>query len=222
MKVLIYRYSLRMTNDPWEAEDLSQDALLKVHRALELNPQLSISKAYLFRVVSNAWKDKWKRRKGRQALFGDAVLDVAVQDGELSTRELLEVLAERLSPRSLVILLLRDVFDFTARETAAFLSSTEEAIQVALGRARLRLRKLADRSKAEEGLGEARRQSAQWGPHDFDKLVDAFRRRDPRSICRAYIGLARQRVRISRLLWSNGKLAFYLEDPDGNRFMITE
>lgn len=222
MKDLIYRYSLRMTNDPWEAEDLTQDALLKIHRAIEANPLRAITKAYLFRIVSNAWKDMHKRTKGRLATFGDTAPVAAAPDGELSTRELLEVLANRLTPRSMVILMLRDVFDFTAKETALFLSSTEEAVQVALSRARLRLRQIALQSKAEERSTEARGKLDKWGAHDFDRLVDAFRRRDPKAICQAYVGLAKQRIRISRLIWANGKLAFYMEDPDGHRFMITE
>jgi hypothetical protein len=36
-----------------------------------------------------------------------------------------------------------DVFDFTAKETAEFLSNAESAVQVAIGRARARLKKLA-------------------------------------------------------------------------------
>lgn len=222
MKDLIYRYSLRLTNDRWEAEDLTQDALLKVHRAIEANPLRVITKAYLFRIASNAWKDKHKRMRGQLATFGDTVPVAAAPDGELSTRELLEVLAYRLTPRSVVILLLRDVFDFTAKETALFLSSTEEAVQVALSRARIRLRKIAQQSKVEERSTEARGDLDKWEPQDFDRLVDAFRRRDPKAICQAYVRLARHRIRISRLIWANGKLAFYMEDPDGHRFMITE
>ena len=222
MKDLIHRYSLRLTNDPWEAEDLTQDALLKVHRAIEINPQREISKAYLFRVTSNAWKDNRKRKQGHWATLNYSVPDAAAQDGDLSTRELLEELAHRLSPRSMVILLLRDVFDFTAKETAVFLSSNEEAVQVALSRARHRLRKIALQSKVEGLPQEKPGLSKQWESHDLDQLVDAFRKRDPKSICQAYIGLAKQRVRISRLFWANGKLTFYIADPDGNRFVVTE
>ncbi|WP_127573065.1 sigma-70 family RNA polymerase sigma factor [Paenibacillus xylaniclasticus] len=220
-KDLIYRYSLRMTSDSWEAEDLTQDVLLKVHCALKADPLRSISKAYLFRMVSNAWKDKCKRMNGQRVTTGYSVPDQAGHDEELATRELLEVLAHRLSPRSLVILLLRDVFDFTARETANFLSSTEEAVQVALSRARLRLRKIALQSTLEESSHRMNNQYEKWGPHDFDRLVDAFRRRDPKAICRAYVKLATQQIRISRLLWVNGKLAFYMTDPDGNTLMVT-
>jgi RNA polymerase sigma-70 factor (ECF subfamily) len=43
----------------------------------------------------------------------------------LLTRELLELLAERLPPRMAVILLLMDVFDFTAKETAEWIGSRE-------------------------------------------------------------------------------------------------
>jgi RNA polymerase sigma-70 factor (ECF subfamily) len=222
IKALIYQYGLRMSNDPSEAEELAQDTLLKVYRIIEANPLKPISKAYLFRAVSNAWKDKWKHNKGHMRILTNSVPEVAINDEGLTTRELLEVLAHRLSPRSMVILLLRDVFDFTAKETAIFLSSTEEAVQVALSRSRVRLRKIALQLKLEEERSGSNASSEQWTPHDFDELVYAFRRRDPKAICRVYAGLAKRKVRISRLLWLNGKLTFYIEDPDGNRFMVTE
>jgi RNA polymerase sigma-70 factor (ECF subfamily) len=66
--------------------------------------------------------------------------------------ELLELLAERLPPRMVVIILLMDVFDFTAKETAELISSKETTVQVTLGRARTRLRRMANRFSVEEQL----------------------------------------------------------------------
>jgi hypothetical protein len=56
---------------------------------------------------------------------------------------------------------------------------------------------------------------------DFDSLVEAFRSRDPKAICRSYIGLVKQHITIGKLSYIDGKLTFYFEDPDGNRFMVT-
>lgn len=221
LKQKIYRYSLKITSNSWDAEDLTQEVLLKVYRAMETLPSRIITNAYLYRIASNTWKDKLKRDKSYSRMSDAAMLESAAEDDALSTRELLEVLSHRLSPRAMVILLLMDVFDFTARETAEFLSSAEGTIQVTLGRARSRLRKLANLSVMDEKPPVKKVQGTESTQLDFNTLVAAFKRRDPKAICSAYIGLIKQQVKISKLISLNGKFSFYLEDPDGNRFMIT-
>ncbi|GIO14514.1 hypothetical protein J19TS2_40690 [Cohnella xylanilytica] len=221
LKQQVYRYSLRVAEDAWEAEDLTQEVLLKVHRAWATDRSRAVTNAYLYRIVCNTWRDKARTDRSRPRTAGVNAPARSGEDGGLIARELLESLAHRLSPRSMVIVLLMDVFDFTAKETAEFLSSSEGAVQVALGRARLRLRKLARQTgpdrlsppEAPAGSGEDR--------IDLDTLVEAFRRRDPKGICGAYLGLASRRVQLSQVRWIQGKFAFGFEDPDGNRFMVT-
>ncbi|PWW02541.1 RNA polymerase sigma-70 factor (ECF subfamily) [Paenibacillus cellulosilyticus] len=225
LKQKAYRYCLNITADRWEAEDLTQEVLLRIVRALEIDASRSISNAYIYRIASNAWKDKLKVDKRHLHVSDDALAGHTVEDDSLAARELLETMAHRLSPRAMVIVLLMDVFAFTARETAEFLRAAEGTIQVTLGRARARLKKLAQLaavgqepvSKLEDLYG-----SEHHGHFDLDQLVRAFKRRDARAICSAYLALVKQRIVISKLMTMNGKLAFYMEDPDGNRFMITE
>jgi len=118
----------------------------------------------------------------------------------------------------MVILLLRDVFDFTAKETAELLSSTEGNVQVTLGRARQRLKKLKNQMDSGDSASNKSSIPIQL---DFESLVEAFRNRDPKAICQSYLSLAKQHMTISKLRYINGKLTFYFEDPDGNRFMVT-
>lgn len=226
----LYRYGLRVTGSAWDAEDVAQDALIKVMRAMREKSNGTFSNAYLYRAVSNAWTDRVRLKANKPAQGGaeDALSVPAADDGGLSARELLEELAERLSPRAMVIVLLMDVFDFTAKETAEFLSSGEAAIQVALGRARRRLAKLASEKQAFEGIAGKGRQEAPAAsrkpdePFSLDRLTEAFRRRDPKAICRAYVLMTRRRIKFSKLVRVNGKLSFYLEDPDGNKFIVSE
>ncbi|MBW7453217.1 RNA polymerase sigma factor [Paenibacillus sepulcri] len=221
IKQKINRYCLKITQNQWEAEDLSQEVLIKIFHAVEAVPPRTVTNAYLYRIANNAWKDKMKMDRHRVQTTDAALIDTAVHDGELSTRELLEALADRISPRAMVILLLMDVFDFTAKETAEFLSSTEGTIQVTLGRVRTKLKKLALLAEMDMKPG-AHDRNSHAGLLDLDSLVEAFKRRDPEAICKSYLGLVRQRVRISKLSWIEGKLAFYIEDSDGNRFLVTE
>ncbi|MGG3282045.1 RNA polymerase sigma factor [Paenibacillus solani] len=130
LRTRLHKYCLHVARDPWEAEDLLQETMIKVMRAVETEPERPLSSAYLYRIASNAWKDRWKRDKFNRSVSEDVLRDRSGEDGGLSTRELLETLADRLSSRAMVILLLMDVFDFTARETAEFLSMSEGTAQV--------------------------------------------------------------------------------------------
>jgi len=218
LKQRVYRYSMKITSDSWEAEDLAQDVLLKMHIWMQSNPSKDISNVFLYRIAINAWKDKLKKRKIPSEPLDADRHHYSSADMQLSTRELLEVLAHRLSPRAMVILLLRDVFDFTAKETAELISSTEGNVQVTLGRARQRLNKLKHQMDAEDSVSDKPNIPTQL---DFESLVEAFRNRDPKAICQSYLSLVQQHMTISKLRYLNGKLTFYFEDPDGNRFMVT-
>ncbi|MDR6551804.1 RNA polymerase sigma factor [Paenibacillus qinlingensis] len=222
MEQTIYRYCLHITHNQWDAEDLSQEVLFKVYKVVKSDPSRILSKAYLYRIAANAWKDKMKMDKRRIQTTDMAFNDSSFHDGELSTRELLEALAHRLSPRALVILLLMDVFDFTAKETAEFLSQAEGTIQVTLGRARLRLKKLAHRIETASADPFEREVPKPASQMDLDSLVEAFKQRDLSAICRCYLKLVKIQVKISNIQLVNGRIAFYIEDPDGNQFMVTE
>jgi len=217
LKQRIYRYSMQITSNSWEAEDLTQDVLLKLHILRQTNPSIELSNVYLYKIALNAWKDKLKKRKLSSEPLDDGHMNVPGIDTQLSTRELLEDLAYRLPARSTVILLLMDVFDFTAKEAAELLSLTEGSVQVALGRARQKLKKLARTDKE----NPVSKQDGDPPQLDFEALVEAFRLRDPKAICRSYIGLVKRQITVSKLKYINGKLTFYFEDPDGNRFMVT-
>ncbi|MFB9273765.1 RNA polymerase sigma factor [Cohnella cellulosilytica] len=215
-KPILSRYSLRIAGNPQDAEDLAQDAWLKLSAALGRQPDRPITKAFLYRIVTNAWIDGRRKRAVRAVSWkpGD---DAGSSDPSLSTRELLEALAERLPPRMAVILLLMDIFDFTAKETAALIGMREGAVQVALGRARRRLRSLAaDSAPAKPVPGSP------LGPVRFDALVEAFRERDPGRMIRAYLGLSRDGIRLSGLRQVDGRLHFTFQDSDGNRFQIVQ
>jgi RNA polymerase sigma-70 factor (ECF subfamily) len=78
-----------------------------------------------------------------------------------------------LSPRARAVLILRDVLGFTAREVAATLGSTEEAVAMTLSRARAALRPQPSpacaRTATEAAL--ARRLAAAFTAHDVDAVV---------------------------------------------------
>jgi RNA polymerase sigma factor (sigma-70 family) len=220
-KPILFQFSLRITGHRWDAEDLAQDAYLKLMSAIRKDPLRPISRAYLYRIVLNTWKDRLKKRQTQTVSIHKAK-ESAYSDSHMHARELLELLAERLPPRMVVIILLMDVFDFTAKETAELISSKEATVQVTLGRARTRLRQMANRFSLEEQLEHKMEVKAKQEWLDFEALVEAFRRRDPKAISQAYFGLVHSGIRLTRLHMGQGqRLAFTFSDPDGNLFTVS-
>ncbi|QYR20264.1 RNA polymerase sigma factor [Paenibacillus sp. sptzw28] len=138
----LLRYCRQMTGSDFEAEDLVQETILRLLKINAERPEQEVSFRYACRAARNLWIDR-TRRMARLAMvpFLEETVPSAERPShaELNVREHLEELAWRLPPKPFVILLLMDVFDFTARETAALLGGTEVAVQVALSRARSRL-----------------------------------------------------------------------------------
>jgi RNA polymerase sigma factor (sigma-70 family) len=224
LKKQIYRYCVKITSNKWDAEDLSQDVLIKVLMITERNPGIVLSNAYLYRIAINTWKDKCKKNKNQANRMHENLSDRGEEDGQLVTRELLEVLAHRLSPRAMVIILLIDVFEFTAKETAELLMATEGAVQVTVGRVRKRLKALAKQLSLDPMMSEAPNVNDHMDGEvqsHFNSIVDAFKKRDPKAICRSYLGLMKQKISIRHIQMINGKLLFSFTDMDGNSFQAS-
>ncbi len=99
------------------------------------------------------------------------------QAGDASeVRDALEMMIASLPPRQRVIMLLTDVFDFTAPEVATMIDTTEGAVKAALHRARTTLRSHANPEPA-----ETQRARAGMKPPlpVIERYIEAFNRRDP-------------------------------------------
>ncbi|GJQ20813.1 MAG: hypothetical protein HBSIN02_11680 [Bacteroidia bacterium] len=175
----LWKYCLRLTGSPWDAEDLLQDTLLKAFSRMALLGQAVELKAYLFRMASNAWIDQ---KRSAKALWEDidTMDDAAIDDSaalRVESREAMEILVSTLPPRQRVILLLSDMFDFTAREVAAMLETSEGAVKAALHRARASLKSLQD-------APEPHRARTGLTPSDplIARYIEAFNSRDPAAL----------------------------------------
>lgn len=160
----LWRYCLRLTGSPWDAEDLVQETLMKAFARLTLFWQPLDPRAYLFRIASNEWIDGLRRV------------------GPADTLAAMEELVTRLPPRQRVVLLLSDDFRFRAAEVAAMIGSKEGAVKAALHRARSALRRQA-RDDAPHGAGTVAARYPVPPPHAVvAQYLAAFNRRDPDAI----------------------------------------
>ncbi len=134
----LYRYCRQLTRNPWDAEDLAQDALLRAFATLgQLGEAPVRPRAWLFRVASNLWIDRLRRRRPEQPLQEEAAR--ATASHPLAAREAAGTLLVRLSPQERAALVLKDAFELSLEEIAEVLSTTTGSVKAALHRGRGKL-----------------------------------------------------------------------------------
>lgn len=149
----LYRLSLRLTGDPAAAEDVVQEAFLKLMAGAERIEGRSRLATWLYRVAYNASIDRLRDRKRTAPVpeEGDdgappmpALLVDFLSPEEMladaETRGALDEAIAALPPSLRAAFLLRDVEGLSTAEAAEALSVTETSLKVRLHRARLLLR----------------------------------------------------------------------------------
>ncbi len=148
-----YRLALRIVGDRDEAEDVVQEAYVRVFRALPRFREEARFETWLHRIVVNAALNHLRKR-GR---FGEVVqvddLDAQTPDRgaeRAEDRDALERALAALPPGQRTAVLLKDVYDLSCREIGEELGIEEGAVKVRLHRARKRLRALLDQGSVDE------------------------------------------------------------------------
>jgi RNA polymerase sigma-70 factor, ECF subfamily len=161
----IFQYSWLMCRDREDAEEVAQEALLKVFENLDQLHEPQRVRAWVFRIAKNACL--MKRRKSVFAPSRELSLDefMPAADGsgeerrlqiadwsnlpedEVLRSELRHVLHEAIGDLRETyrpVLLLRDVEELSTQETAQILDISEDTVKQRLHRARLAVRKKLD------------------------------------------------------------------------------
>ncbi|MGO0061900.1 sigma-70 family RNA polymerase sigma factor [Brevibacillus fluminis] len=217
------QYCRQLAGNEWDAEDLLQETLTKLYRSLQSAPEREVTKAYVKRVAHHAWIDHWRKKKAKsqEAIFEEEWHQPAGSSRpDFLIREAFEQLANRLNVRQMVLILLIDIFSFTAPETAKFLHMTVGAVKEGVKRARLRLTELAAEPRDvpdKPPSGKKKEDAAAFMPKDvFEQFLAGFRAGDPAAICRTYLLLTEKGVRVEKICASGGQYSFCLRDPDGH------
>jgi RNA polymerase sigma-70 factor (TIGR02960 family) len=154
----LHVHCYRMLGSFEEAEDLVQETFLRAWRHRSGANRGSALRAWLYRIATNACLDALRRRKRSDVVtyadlpwlqpYPDRLLDeVAPREEEpdavVIERETIELayiaLIQRLPPRQRAVLIMREVLDWSAADTAAALDMTVAGVNSALQRARATL-----------------------------------------------------------------------------------
>lgn len=154
----VYRYIVTIVRDAAQAEDLTQDVLLRAHRNLPSLRDRSRLAPWLYRIATNVCHDRFRQasKRNRPASLdrpgenasGPRLAEALPDDGPrldrvMEQREMSECVWKYLSglPDSyLAVILLHDMHDMTNPEIAAMLEESLATVKIRLHRARNRLR----------------------------------------------------------------------------------
>lgn len=146
----LWGYCRKLTGSPWDAEDLIQDSLLKAFASLSSLSHRTQSlkvKPYIFRIATNHWIDLCRKNKVSLIPFDDVANNIIqAEEDSLIINEAIEMLVYKLPPKQAAVLILMESFQFTAKETADLITSTETAVHALLRRARMNLLALQKRN----------------------------------------------------------------------------
>jgi RNA polymerase sigma-70 factor (ECF subfamily) len=139
--------SYRMLGSVAEAEDVVQEALLRLHHALQGDERIESPRAYLATVATRLSIDQLRSaRVRREAYVGEWLPEPLVADSAADPARQAEladslslaflVLLESLSPEQRAALLLRDVFDYDYAQIADIVGKSEDNARQLAARAR--------------------------------------------------------------------------------------
>ena len=142
-----FALAYRMLGSVCEAEDVVQEALLRVHQALDAGEQIASPRAFTATVTTRlAINELRSARARRERYVGEWLPEPIITDGRddparhAETADTLSlamlVLLESLSPEQRAVLLLHDVFDYGYPEIAGIIGKREGNVRQLAIRAR--------------------------------------------------------------------------------------
>jgi RNA polymerase sigma-70 factor (ECF subfamily) len=169
-----YAIAYRMLGSVSEAEDVVQEALLRIHEALEAGEQIASPRAFAATVTTRlAINELRSARARRERYVGEWLPEPIITDGDDDPARQAEmadslslamlVLLESLSPEQRAVLLLHDVFDYPYAEIASIVGKSEDNV-----------RQLATRARRHVEQGRSGRVRFQTSREQRDELARRF------------------------------------------------
>lgn len=137
-----YNFAYRLTHNEADASDLTQEAFIRVFRAWQSFKPGTSFLSWIYRIVTNLYRDELRRHKGRYQEEAERAVQPIEEyvEGHLS-EPVSKALAE-LTPEQREIVLLADVEECSYQEIGQIVGCSVGTVRSRLHRARGQLRKL--------------------------------------------------------------------------------
>jgi RNA polymerase sigma-70 factor (TIGR02957 family) len=150
LRPVAFAIAYRMLGSVAEAEDVVQEALLRVHQALDAGERIASPRAFVATLTTRlAINQLRSARVRRERYVGEWLPEPIITDGHDDPARHAEmadslslamlVLLERLSPEQRAVLLLHDVFDYDHAQVAKIIGKSQDNVRQLATRARRHL-----------------------------------------------------------------------------------
>jgi RNA polymerase sigma-70 factor (ECF subfamily) len=200
----------RMLGSLEDSEDAVQETLLRAWRRRETFEGRSTFRAWLYRIATNACLDALGRRERRLQVatgpevpwlqpFPDHLLEEIPApedepDAAVVAKETIELAfmaaIQHLPPRQRAVLILRDVLDWSAKDTAGLLDSSVASVNSALQRARAAMQRHLPERRLEWAPGADASQEEQ-------ALLERYLNATDKADAEAFVEMMREDARFS-------------------------
>ena len=147
LRPVAFAIAYRMLGSVSEAEDVVQEALLRVHQALDAGGQIASPRAFVTTVSTRLAIDELRSARARREEYvGEWLPEPIITDGRGDPARRAEmadslslamlVLLESLSPEQRAVLLLHDVFDYDYPQVAEIIGKSQDNVRQLATRAR--------------------------------------------------------------------------------------
>lgn len=195
----LYRYCLKLSGSPWQAEDLIQETMLKIYQLKKQDPGREFTFSFLYKVAKNLFMDEKRKKKE----FLSHHEDIREVSDPTEFDALIEILLAALPLQQAMLITLKDVFNYKTKEIAAMLRVSDESIKTALHRSRKKLNAVPEDLPVPEFSN----------PQLIQGLSTAIKQSAPYRIFLYYRLLETRHFKAKR---SQGGSVFHIIDPDGN------
>lgn len=185
----LYGAACRLTRNPRDAEDLVQDAMLRAYRFWDSFEKDSNCKAWLFKILTNTFINKYQKAKRRREVHTAAAAEqdttdgVLVQKGALATRDPQTVLIDQtisdqviealqnLPADFRVAVVLCDLEGLSYKEIAEAMDCPIGTVMSRLYRGRRLLKKALHNYALEEGIIREASDKTEAEPRDGAEMI---------------------------------------------------
>ncbi|OFD58608.1 DNA-directed RNA polymerase sigma-70 factor [Bacillus mycoides] len=134
------RYCTFLTKNKWDGEDLTQETVCKV---LQKYSEKDICMTLLYKIARNRWLDQMKS-KSVQEKIEEQITFEEPHEKIADLHEMVGKVLSSLNVQQSVILLLKDVFQYSIADIAKVCSVSEGAVKASLFRSRNRLKTVSE------------------------------------------------------------------------------
>jgi len=150
----VYNVAFRVTSNDADADEVTQDVFIKIHRNLARFRFLSSFKTWIYRVTVNAainYRKREEKHINRRANYDLAIQTARVEEsarseaGKADEKEKVSAILSILNPDQRACLVLREIEGLDYREIASALKININTVRSRLKRARQKLMSVAEK-----------------------------------------------------------------------------